>query len=349
MKKGSLLYFYVGASSFVSKDIEILSKEYQVHAFNFSFERKWKTPIQLLSQFIFLLRLTYSSKLTVCQLAGYHSFLPVIFGKILNKPSLIIAAGTDCHAFPSVGYGNFQKTLLKQITKFSFLLCSHISPKHKSLILCDYTFDDADFPKQGIKYFIPKLRNKFTCIPNGYDDNKFKKRKEKKKNTFLTVSGNLNSEYQIKLKGIDLILSVAKDFPDCLFTIIGVTDKYNPNKFPSNVICHPPLPNEELVDHYSEAEFYLQLSMAEGFPNALCEAMLCECVPIGSNVFSIPEIISDTGYILKKRNLNDLRELIGVAINADKSELGMSARTNISRNYPLIKRETELLELINTL
>jgi glycosyltransferase involved in cell wall biosynthesis len=65
----------------------------------------------------------------------------------------------------------------------------------------------------------------------------------------------------------------------------------------------------KLVELYNRHEFYLQLSVAEGFPNTLCEAMLCGCIPIGSNVFSIPKIIGDTGFVLKHRNMDELKRL----------------------------------------
>ena len=41
---------------------------------------------------------------------------------------------------------------------------------------------------------------------------------------------------------------------------------------------------EKLRNYYSKSQFHFQLSMYEGFGLALCEAMLCRCIPIGSSV-----------------------------------------------------------------
>ena len=34
-------------------------------------------------------------------------FLPILFSKIFFKKSIVVAGGTDCVSFPSIGYGNF--------------------------------------------------------------------------------------------------------------------------------------------------------------------------------------------------------------------------------------------------
>ena len=107
--------------------------------------------------------------------------------------------------------------------------------------------------------------------------------------------------------------------------------------------------NEELIDIFSSCEFYLQLSMAEGFPNSLCEAMLCECIPIGSNVFSIPEIIGDSGFVLKNRSGDELKQILQQALNADKDVLKKKARLRITENYTLESRKAKLLSLCSSL
>jgi glycosyltransferase involved in cell wall biosynthesis len=92
--------------------------------------------------------------------------------------------------------------------------------------------------------------------------------------------------------------------------------------------------------------------MAEGFPNALCEAMLCECVPIVSNVFSMPEIIESSGFILIERNEEMLKSLIHSAISTTGNELdsrGKLAREIISEKYSLKNRREKLIALVKSL
>ena len=93
------------------------------------------------------------------------------------------------------------------------------------------------------------------------------------------------------------------------FIIVGTNSNEIPNH-PDNVILKPKSSLDELVIHYSQAEFYLQLSMSEGFPNSLCEAMLCECVPIVSHVASMPFIVADSGFVLARKNLGLLKKVI---------------------------------------
>lgn len=346
MKKLKALYFFVGRSSFVDKDTEMFSEKFIVQKFNFEFEAKWKIPFQLISQFLFLLIHIFTSQIVIIQLAGFHSVLPVVFAKLTGKRSVIIAAGTDCHSFPSIGYGNYQKWLLSIATKFSFKNCNLIIPKHESLWLSDYTYDSSDYDKQGISYFIPGINTPHIVVENGFDSNRFKKTVLAKKNSFITISGLLNRESQRKLKGIDLIIEVAKSLPECSFTILGVTKDAIFSELPTNIKLVIAVPNNELPDILSEHQFYLQLSMAEGFPNALCEAMLCECIPIGSSVFSIPEIIDDTGYILEKRNSAELVHLIKKIQLDNNSMKGQMARQRICNNYTLSKRKEKLLAIL---
>jgi glycosyltransferase involved in cell wall biosynthesis len=95
----------------------------------------------------------------------------------------------------------------------------------------------------------------------------------------------------------------------------------------------------------SEHRFYLQLSATEGFPNALAEAMLCACVPIGSAVAAIPLMIGQTGYVLPKKDLHALVSLLKTAEADYLPAKGVGARERIQTYFPLAEREKRLLAL----
>lgn len=345
MKKKNALYFFVGKSSFVDKDTSIFREQFEVTTFNFEFGQKWRIPFQLLQQFVFLLSNIWSTDIIIIQLSGFHGVLPIIFSMLAGKKSVIIAAGTDCHSFPSIGYGNYQKYFLSMATKFCFKNCTHILPKHESLWQTNYDYDNSDFPQQGLSYFVPGIKTPHTSIPNGFSAERFKKSGTSQPKSFITISGLLHRTSQQKLKGIDLIIEAAKQLPDCTFTILGASSL--DQDLPGNIQLIPATPNDQLNSILSSHQYYMQLSMAEGFPNALCEAMLCECIPIGSNVFSIPEIISDTGFILKKRSSAALVELINEIKDKNHPELGVKARNRIAENFSLENRKLKMLEALS--
>lgn len=339
----TILYFYTTPSPFVKKDIEILEKKFFVKEFRFNVSSKALLPFSFVWQKLFLLLNIFKASLIVCQFGGYHSFLPVLFAKVLRKKSLIITGGVDCVSYPSFRYGYLHKFPLGIFTKWSYRLACHISPKHESLIMFEDNYYGVDFPKQGIKYFIPNLATLFTVIHNGYDAEKWRRISSKKKDTFITICGGWEYSFQKQLKGIDLIFEAAKNFPGCEFIIVGVPITYQPPI--KNIRFIPPQKNENLIGFYSEAEFCFQLSISEGFPNALCEAMLCECIPIVSDVGAMPEIIGDSGFILKKRSIDLLKRTIEEAMKCNKEILSKRARKRIEENYTLKRREEKLIHL----
>ncbi len=166
-----------------------------------------------------------------------------------------------------------------------------------------------------------------------------------KPQTFVTVGANLGSRFGFELKGIDLIFEVAPLLPECKFYIVGGSS-INHKVVPRNIILLDPIPNTELADFISSKQFYLQLSMSEGFPNALCEAMLCECIPIVSSVGAMPFIVGDNGYILNKKSTRELISIIEEALNPTKEINTKMIRYRIEQKFNLELRRNTLLSCI---
>jgi glycosyltransferase involved in cell wall biosynthesis len=80
-------------------------------------------------------------------------------------------------------------------------------------------------------------------------------------------------------------------------------------------------------------------------PNALCEAMLCECVPVGSTVNGIPEIIGETGVLVHKQDLEVMERALRKAVDM---ATGPAARSRILQNLPPEKRREMLIRVFRT-
>ncbi len=349
-KQKVILYWHLGKSSFVIKDLDILITHFIVKDFYFKPKKNLSIVWEFLKQIFICLHFLFYSNIVICQFAGYHSLIPALIFRVFGKKVIIIAGGTDCVAFPSINYGNFQKKYLKWFTKKSFQLANIISPVDETLVIYNYTYQDNDYPQQGYRFHIKKINAKEEVIHNGYDSTKFNILPATRlPHSFLTVAANLETETFKQLKGIDLIIWASKQFPNYTFTIIGGKSAKFHNK-PDNLILLDFVKNEELPKLYNSYAFYLQLSMSEGFPNALCEAMLCGCIPIVSNVGAMPKIVGNTGFILKRKDNQLFHELISQAIHQEDIELlRKNAREQIVTNYFLSKRKTNLLNLVNTL
>ncbi|MDX2189018.1 MAG: glycosyltransferase family 4 protein [Bacteroidota bacterium] len=349
MKK--ILYITHIKATFIDKDTEILAKKYQLIPFQFHAKSNFEILILLLKQMLFLIFNISKCDIVFSQFAGYHSFLPAIFAKFTSKPFLVMVGGTDAFSFPSINYGNFRKKVLGWFSSKTYRFSTVILPVHESLIDSVWNYYNIDYKRQGIKYFAKRVNARFETIYNGYDSKTFFKNENivRAYKTFVTIGKSLENKTVFLRKGIDLILQIAPKFPECTFIIIGMNDKNKMPPAPANVVYHEYIENNKLKDVLSEAAFYLQLSIAEGFPNALCEAMLCECVPIVSDVAAMPMIVGESGFILLKKDKDMLAELIRSALESDYLTLGKLARKRIEENYSLDKRAERMFLVIDSL
>jgi glycosyltransferase involved in cell wall biosynthesis len=220
-----------------------------------------------------------------------------------------------------------------------------ILPVHKSLEFNEYTYTNIRFPKQGIKAFVKNIKTPIVEVVNGFDFETWRITDLfRKPNSFLTVTTSIGATGYL-LKGIDMILELAKQKPHFNFTIVGKV--FLPEACPKNVRLIENVPHEQLIEIFNQHQFYLQLSMSEGFPNALCEAMLCGCIPIGSNVAAIPDIIGNEGYILKNKSKDALENLVSELESPKPTP--ESVRKRIVEKFPLDRRKKELINQIKSL
>ncbi len=337
-----IIYSFPVYASFVRNDEALFKENFLVRSFHFNQKNKLWIPFELLRHILFCLRHVRRTKAYISFFAGYSSLVPSVLAKVFNKPHIIILGGTDCTSIPEINYGNYRKIFLGWCTRKSIELATTLLPVSQNLIISDYTYTRSVNAIQGFKHFCNKVQAKIEVVPLGYNHQLFHKKANKVPNSFLCVAQITKANYY--RKGIDLIIELAREFPSCSFTIIG-NSGFVFNNLPENLTILPFVSYDELAAFYSRSEYYLQLSMMEGFPSALCEAMLCECIPIVSKVGAMAEIVGEDGFILHHKDIDELHTLIREALKCNRIEKGKLARERIMKYYSVNVRK-RIIEVI---
>ena len=337
MKKERIIFVYPSLYTFIKTEIELLSESFQLIYIDQKWSKKVLLPFNFIVQFFFLITNLHKVDTILVSFGGYNSFLPALLGNLFGKKVAIVVHGTDCVSFPEINYGNLRSPLLSYFTKKSYQWASIILPVSESLVYTENNyFSYSGTLKFGYTHHLLGIKTPYKIIPNGVDGIQWMRDKSivRDENSFVTVL----AKGKEKIKGVDLIIKAANSFPDLRFYLAGIENS-DLGKIPDNIICKGRLSSQELRILYNESQFYFQLSSTEGFGVALCEAMLCGCIPIVSDVNHLPTIVGDTGFVLKKRDLVMLLDLISVILNSDLSNLEGKARSRILDNFSVANRE----------
>ncbi len=318
-------------ATFIKKDIPILEKYGKVTDVFYKRTKGFSFVIDWLKSFFLFLNLFRKATHVFVWFADYHAFLPVFLGKFFGVKSNVIIAGYDAAHIPEINYGAYTNPLRAFCTKYAVRNADHVLPVASNL---------------GVKLekLAGPLKDNLIEIPFGFDSKNWFC-DTAKENTVITTS-IFETERRIKIKGLDFFIEVAKAMPAYQFIIIGSTPKGEKLiERPKNLRLHGRMSSNELRTILSKSKIYAQFSISEGLPNAVIEAMLCECIPIGTDVGGIPDIIGDKGFVLEKRTIENAKKAIENAFISDG--LGKAARQRVLKKYPANKREKMIGELMN--
>jgi glycosyltransferase involved in cell wall biosynthesis len=345
MTKSKALLVTPSFQSFILQDIAILTERHELIINTYNWRIKEFAPIYMVMQFFHVLAHINQVSFVLVHFGGYWSFFPSLLGKIFRKPVYIILHGTDCASIPELNYGSLRIPLLKWFCERSYSWASMLLPVSHSLVKSSNDFfHPGKQQPNGFMHHFPYLGTPYKVIPNGFDTGFWKPDEKTVKNgkTFMAVM----SAEQYILKGGDLITEIAKRMQDYTFYIAGMQAPKG-IQIPNNVSFLGKIVPAEIRNYYQKSDYYFQLSIFEGFGCALCEAMLCGCIPIGSGVNHIPEIIGQTGSILKKRDVNLLEKKIKSLMDLNKGEEENSIqRERIVNNYSLDNRKKLLFSVL---
>jgi glycosyltransferase involved in cell wall biosynthesis len=327
-----ILLIYTNFGSFVRTDYDILRQKWDIKRYQYQMSKSLvRHIIEQLQLLLWLLIHIWRAKTVFIWFADYHSFLPVLFARTLHKKSFLVLGGYDVTYIPELDYGSLKNPIRA--------FCSKFSIRHATLNL-----PDSDTLAEEASALVPKARIK--TLYTGFDETRFYPSGKKKENYILTVAAGDDIQ-RIKLKGLDIFIEVAKKLPQYKFAIIGGSSGIRDylKEIPINVSILGKVSDAVLLESYQKAQLYLQLSMREGLPSAVCEAMLCECIPIGFNNGGIPIAIGDCGYVLLNNTVDNVVKTIH-NMNRDTGTLGKKARDRVITHFSYSIREKKIHEII---
>jgi len=331
-EKKEILLIHPGLSSFVKKDISILSTFYSVKKIHYVTSKKlFRNIISQISLIVQILPRMPKTFTFFIWFADYHAFLPVFFSRIFGRKSIIILGGYDVTYVPELKYGSFSNPVRKFCTSYALSHADYLLAVDSSLI-------------DELKTRIKSMKGEPLTVPTSFDSNQWYRTKDKE-NLVLTV-GICDSFQRYKLKGIDIFVEVARLLPQYEFLVIGMKENMlRKLELPENLHTRDYVTFSELRDYYSRAKVYTQFSVREGLPSVVCEAMLCECVPVGCSVNGISTAIGDSGFLLKGRDPMEGAKLVTKAMESP-SERGEKARQRIMSLFNTERREKSLLSIL---
>ena len=331
MKK-NILFVYTNYSTFVKTDFEILSEKHEVVKYQFKpVKGLLKTALQMFRQLFYLLFNFWKFDSVFIWFADYHSFLPILLAKLLGKKSFLVIGGYDVANIPELKYGSLSSPLRKKLTVFSI----------KNASLCIPVVENLE---KKVNEIAPKTKTQTIYTGYKFGLNEEKQLLKEREKMILTVSIT-NNRQRFLIKGLERFRELAENLPDFQFCVIGVANEAKPlfNPLPENLVLLPLLSQNELTDYYLKASFYAQFSRSEGLPNALCEAMLYGCIPLGLDVGGISTAIDKNGLILNDWDVNAAIDYIQKNHNKLKREV---FKNQIEEKFDLKFRKEKLLALI---
>ncbi len=309
-----------------------MSREYDVRVVDFNVKRSDVPGVARLVYRMFLGVIW--ADITYSWFAERHAHLAVRLSRLFGKRSIVAVGGYEVARVPEIGYGSLLNPRTERMVKRIIERADRVLPVDISLKR--FAMENLGVSGENI-----------LVVPTGYDPERFAPKGPKSE--MVLTAGNLSRSI-IERKGLDTFVKAAGLLPKVEFALVGrVVDDVGAElkkNAPPNVRFTGGLSHDELIGCYQEAKVYCQLSRFEGLPNALCEAMLCGCVPVGTEHCGIPTAIGDAGFYVTYGDAKATAEAIK---NALPSGMGERARERIVSNFTEQKRAETLRSIIQEL
>ncbi len=353
MSKPILLFSYLSPSSFVRDDMELLGDDFDVRPFHFDatqarsvagLVRLWK------GQLDWLRRELPGASVVLGWFADHHMALPVTMARRAGVPTAVVLSGTDVNVVPSLGYGALLSRWRAPLVRYVVRHASLLLPVTPSLVEHRNTF--AEWPRvlrNGVRAHVPNLQTPIQVVPPGLDASRWEAGADVRAPSVIAAAlcGN---ERTLRLKGLDVLVDVARLLPGLPFRVVGIApDLVRELPTLPNVTWEPAMGREALGQAFREASVILHPSRSEGgLPLVVAEAMLCGCIPVGSPVGGLPQLIPGIGELVERPAPAEIAGAVVRAL-AYADERRSQARARVADGYRFSARKERLVSSLQQL
>jgi len=268
--------------------------------------------------------------------ASTYAAAAVAAARSLRKPAVLAIGGADVAGMEDIGYGIWNSPWKARLVGFALRNADRV-------LAVDPFLKDEAARRAGYD------AGNISVLPTGFDAG-FWTPGGAERVTVLTVAA-CESESRLKVKGVELVLETSRLLPDVRFDLVGIGDRFVAGlraRAPQNIEIRGKLSREELREHYRSAAVYFQPSRVEGLPNSVCEAMLCGCIPVCTDVGGMKTPVAGNGFLVP---WGDARGLAAAIEQARTLPLDsrIRARESIASRFTPEARERGLVETFEAL
>ncbi|HAV24458.1 MAG: hypothetical protein A2X67_10475 [Ignavibacteria bacterium GWA2_55_11] len=317
----NILFIAAFETPFIRKDLDFLRSQYRV------------TPLighGLLQAFRILLAVPRHNVI-FGWFASVYTSIGILCGKAFFKRTIVQLGGVDMAKEERIRYGIWTSRWKSAIVRTA------IRNAHVVLAVDSSLMDEARI-RSGYDG-----RN-LACLPTGYNADVWTPSGPKDKRVLCVASAP--TEARLAIKGVDILLTAAQMLPEVKFIVVGIGPDIiqTMQGFP-NVEVRGWVEQVEVLQLMRTSWVYCQPSRREGLPNALCEAMLCGCIPVATAVGGNPRAVGNAGLLVPPDDAQALANAIKTALSLS-DEYSRMAREHVVKNFPTSKRNEGLKEFI---
>ena len=281
-------------------------------------------------------------------------FLAVWFGQGSNVPSVVSARGNDVDrgVFPPGDFARLQWTLERAtaIASVSHDLARKIQLicDRRDVIVTKNSVDSQVFAPTLLEGDRHRLRHQLDIAPNEVVLGFCGELREKKGQQFLLQA--LSTVRQVRPACLLIVGDVRRTRSDILASFATTHPEDAARVIVTGHLTEPP----EIARHLQLFDVFLLPSLWDGLPNALLEAMACQCCCIASDAGEHPRALTPgrEGFLLPTAQLHRLGEAVLECLQLppeERQRVGAAARDRVLSEFSLQAERQRLQAVLDKL